>query len=158
MRTFFVYGEKMKTAFTMIELIFVIVILGILAAIAIPKQIATRDDAKVAAMARSISISANEIAMYAISQGSITEGDLASMSNVLDGLDGTGKVTLGNMSVSFKMGEVDDCVTFAIDDGAFDANLTLDLAATGDDLCQALQGFFDPSEYPIPLKGVRVVR
>ena len=36
----------MKKAFTMIELIFVIVIIGILAVIAIPKLTASRDDAK----------------------------------------------------------------------------------------------------------------
>ena len=39
----------MKNAFTMIELIFVIVILGILAAVAIPKLTGTRDDAKIVA-------------------------------------------------------------------------------------------------------------
>ena len=35
----------MKKAFTMVELVFVIVVIGILAAIAVPKFAATRDDA-----------------------------------------------------------------------------------------------------------------
>ena len=37
--------DKFRPAFTMIELIFVIVVLGILAAVAIPKLAASRDDA-----------------------------------------------------------------------------------------------------------------
>ncbi len=40
---------KKSNAFTMIELVFVIVVLGILTAIAVPKFAATRDDAKIAA-------------------------------------------------------------------------------------------------------------
>jgi len=39
--------QKSKNAFTMIELVFVIVILGILSAIAIPKFAATRTDAQI---------------------------------------------------------------------------------------------------------------
>ena len=35
----------MRSAFTMIELVFVIVVLGILASIAVPRLIATKDDA-----------------------------------------------------------------------------------------------------------------
>ncbi|MDA3046090.1 type II secretion system GspH family protein [Campylobacter sp. VBCF_06 NA8] len=38
----------MKNAFTMIELVFVIVVLGILAGVAVPKLAVTRDDATVA--------------------------------------------------------------------------------------------------------------
>ena len=37
-----------KSAFTMIELVFVIVVLGILAAVAVPRLAATRDDAAIA--------------------------------------------------------------------------------------------------------------
>jgi len=40
--------KNSKNAFTMIELVFVIVVLGILAAIAVPKLAATRDDAQIA--------------------------------------------------------------------------------------------------------------
>jgi len=60
-----------KSAFTMIELIFVIVILGILASVAIPKLAATRDDAKIANLAQQIQIAISEIQASVVTKGKV---------------------------------------------------------------------------------------
>ena len=61
----------MKKAFTMIELIFVIVILGILAAVAIPKLNATRDDAELAKANTNLTTLMSDIHSYYTSKGDI---------------------------------------------------------------------------------------
>lgn len=56
--------QPMKKGFTMIELVFVIVILGILAGIAIPRLAATRDDASATKAAMEIKDVITQVAAY----------------------------------------------------------------------------------------------
>jgi len=59
----------MKQAFTMIELIFVIVIIGILSAVAIPRLSATRDDARISQMISNARIAVGDIGNYIATSG-----------------------------------------------------------------------------------------
>jgi len=65
----------------MIELIFVIVILGILAAVAIPKLAATRDDAKIAKGATEVASIVTDLGAYYTAQGAFAT-DVSLMTNV----------------------------------------------------------------------------
>ena len=72
------------SAFTMIELIFVIVVLGILAAVAIPRLAATRDDTKATKASMNLAAFISEIGSYYTSHGSATASD----SNIILANDG----------------------------------------------------------------------
>ena len=58
-----------RSGFTMIELIFVIVILGILASVAIPKLSATREDAKISKIDQNVATLVQDAASYYTSKG-----------------------------------------------------------------------------------------
>jgi general secretion pathway protein G len=148
----------MRYAFTMIELIFVIVVLGILAAVAIPKLSATRDDALIARTSQSIATAAMEIATYAVANGKI-EDDLSRMSNAIEMLVVRNEAVLDvpNRAVDLKMGTVADCIKIHVISSGVDENLTVAYGAGGDNLCDSLHNVFDSKAYPLVLKGATVV-
>lgn len=147
----------MRQAFTMVELIFVIVILGILAAIAIPRLNATRDDAKVSAMAQKISIGATEIAAYATANGTLLS-DFSQMSNSILLLENSADAVLSPNEATIKMGNINNCVIMDINSSATTDTLNVTFGAhNNDDLCKSLQQMFHIQDYPMRLRGNSVV-
>ncbi len=102
-----------RAGFTMIELIFVIVILGILAAVAIPKLAATRTDAEVSKAASDLATVITDMGSYYTAQGAFA--NLSTMTNVVD-FDDVAKGAASGDTANFQVGGV-DCVllTFSAD-------------------------------------------
>lgn len=146
-----------KNAFTMIELIFVIVILGILATIAIPKLSATRTDAKATAKATSVMNGATEIASYAVSRG-VTDSNFSVMSNSILNLINSGEATQNSNIVTIQSSLGQDCIDIKITVTAKDDILSVEFHnANGDVECTIIQSLINKADYPIRLRGMSVV-
>lgn len=108
---------KTRKAFTMIELIFVIVVLGILAAIAIPRLGATRDDAEIASNLKEIHTAISDFGGYYNSQASF--GTINQMTSVnkfdapLTDVSASGTVNFQTRGASGK----ENCISFAFASG-----------------------------------------
>lgn len=83
-----------KNAFTMIELVFVIVVLGILAAIAMPRLAATRDDAQIA-KGRS-DVAAIRAAIVSERQGRLLQGNSSYINQLDDATTSAGQTLFDN--------------------------------------------------------------
>ena len=102
----------MKKGFTMIELIFVIVILGVLASVAIPRLAATRDDAEVAKAAANLTTAVNDIAAYYTakgtfnatnSSGTLTSSAISDFRQITNALNKNGELVVKGKTVCAKI-------------------------------------------------------
>ena len=102
----------MRKGFTMIELIFVIVILGVLASVAIPRLAATRDDAEVAKAAANLTTAVNDIAAYYTAKGSfyqtnrsgkLTSTTISDFRKITNALNAKGELTVKGKTACAKI-------------------------------------------------------
>jgi len=87
---------EIKKAFTMIELVFVIVVIGILAAVAVPRLAATRDDAVITKARTTVASIRNALAMQR--QKRILRGEFSKIIAVGDTTNVFGNFYDGNLT------------------------------------------------------------
>lgn len=132
-----------RKAFTMVELIFVIVIIGILAAIAIPKLAATRDDAEISKIVANERLLVQDFQNYYTSKGKNQwlTGHITDVTSVLLGETNCANVANATTPISPKTfvmcHENVICLSFTTSN---DGNLTIaDGLVTTDAICQAVK-------------------
>jgi len=123
----------------MIELVFTIVIIAVLATMAIPKLMATRDDAKVASKVMQISNAINEITTYSTSKGDI-DTNLTKMSNVVNEWALSGQALSDENETKIKIDGV-ECIDMKIvySNSMYELNVSVLPNVSNNALCDFLQ-------------------
>ena len=123
--------KKMKKGFSLLELIFAIVVIGIIASFAIPKYSDTRDSALVSTIKRDISTATTSIQSYHLQNGSISKISDAVTLN-------TTNWTISDSKITYQDNEK-DCVTLEVkEDDNSKKILALTVDSTAGTICKKL--------------------
>jgi len=142
----------MKKSFTMIELIFVIVVLGILAAVAIPKLATTRDDATISQVVYDVKAAMHEtISYYTARGGEVNFSNIDKSSQIaLTALLNAGRAEVIDDNTSFIYSDIDNkigCVKFYTPDG-----LKIEVEtnkSNNDNICKGIKRVIEDRNYSV---------
>jgi len=129
-------NPQMRAGFTMIELIFVIVIIGILASVAIPRLAATRDDAKISKTVSNLKVVLNDSKSYYAAHGGNdwVSGSAVNWNTVTDAVDATQGAKDVTNAINIK-GDQANCFTVTPANDANGTTLTVTYIGDTDVVC-----------------------
>ncbi len=144
----------MKKAFTMIELIFVIVLLGILSSIAVPKLAGTRDDAEAVRAAEEIRTLITDLASFYTASGHFDQ--LSKMTNVslVDSSFNDFDANLTTKAYYCNGAKTDKCIGVEVSGDGGDLNVSIQ--STTSSLCRGLANVLKDSIEVHHFGGVKI--
>ncbi|WP_286337854.1 type II secretion system protein [Hydrogenimonas cancrithermarum] len=145
-----------KRAFTIVELVFVIVIIGILAAVAIPKLNATRVDAKTSVLAQKIILSINEIKSHALASGNL-DNNITAYSNMVNEMIAEGVAVLNHdgSQITIDTGSENSCLSLSLVGNNQELNLSVTMGQniSDDPICDGVQKLLGNQNYVMKIRG-----
>ncbi|MAC83430.1 MAG: prepilin-type cleavage/methylation domain-containing protein [Arcobacter sp.] len=120
----------MKKGFSLLELIFAIVVIGIIASFAIPKYLDTRDSAMASTIKRDIASATTSIQSYHLVNGNISKISDAITLN-------TTHWTIDDLKITYKE-DSKDCVVLEVKDNSGSKTLDLTVDSTAGSICASL--------------------
>lgn len=117
----------MKKGFSLLELIFAIVVIGIIASFAIPKYLDTRDEAVASTIQRDLATATTSIQTYYLTKRSISDISEAVQLN-------TKNWALDNNKLKITSTNANDCASLEVKD----SQIVITISKDADDICEKL--------------------